>query len=109
MEILIYTSNATSLKQALINDANEGTLKTWKVVKSKENGDLLTHSPEQWDEKVLLILTPKDENKQLVVTSSYWRGNTIPTDDDRSYYFGRFVEILLANYRNMFREINIKV
>lgn len=109
MEITIITSSASTLKAALIKGAVDGTLKTWRVVKSKENGELLTHSPEQWNEKVLLVLTPIDSDNRLVVTSSYWRGYSVPSDDDRSYYFGRFVEALLANYRHLFSEINIKV
>ena len=109
MEIMIKTDNASLLKQTLLSDASEGTLKTWRVVKSKESGELLTHSPEQWNEKVLLMLTPRDGDKHLVVTSSYWRGNSIPTDDERSYYFGRFVEVLLANYRHLLSGIVIRI
>ena len=109
MEIKISTSSASALKTALIKGADDGTLKTWRVVKSKENGELLTHSPEQWNEKVLLILTPIENDNLLIVTTSYWRGHSVPTDDDRSYYFGRFIEALLANYRHMFSEINITV
>ena len=109
MVISISTNSASALKHAILKDAEDGILKTWRVVKSKESGELLTHSPEQWNEKVLLVLTPDDNDSHLKITTTFWRGYPIPTDDDRGYYFGRFVEVLLANYRTMFSEIAIIV
>lgn len=107
MELLVNTKHAISLKNTIIEDAKNGVLKTWRVVTSKEGNELLTHSPEQWNERVLLNLIASGES--LMITTTYWRGHTVPSDEDRSFYLGRITEVLLANYRNMFSSITITI
>lgn len=107
MELLISTRDAIALKDTIIGNARNGYMKTWRVVTSKDGEDLLTHSPTQWDEKVLLRFDAKDST--LTVSTTYWRGRNVPSDDDRGYYLGRFVEVLLTDYRNSINSLTVNL
>ena len=73
MKILIHTSNAKSLKTKILKDAKKGELSTWDH-RSNNDDEFITHSPEQWADKVILVFTPSEDNKALTVAPSFWRG-----------------------------------
>lgn len=99
MKIIIKTSNAKILKEKILQDAIDGTLNTWEHRKNNED-QFITHSPKQWVDKVILVFTPSADNKELMVTPSYWIGKEIPTKDEYGTILGRFSERLWIQYRN---------
>lgn len=105
MEIKVYTKDSSSLKSHIIDAANKGELNTWGTRKDKEGDSLLTHTPEQWYDKVVLKFTPNDQ--YLGIKPYYWNGNKEPTEDDYGYILGRFTEILLARFRDYYTHIEI--
>ncbi len=108
MLIVIKGSNCKTLRSSIIDDALSEKLPTWGVVNTAQGDKLLTHTPEQWNERVLLVLSA-DTDSEIVVTASYWKNHEVPSLDDISFYFGRFVEILLAHYRDRISSIEITV
>lgn len=106
MKIIINSSNSKSLKQIIINDTLSEKLPTWGIVYNAQGDKLLTHTPAQWNERVLLVLSDNND-KELVVNASYWKNHEVPSLDEIGYYFGRFVEVLLTHYRDSIININI--
>lgn len=99
MKITIFTPNARGLKAKILKDAKDGILNTWEY-RSNNEDKYITHSPEQWIDKVLLIFTPSNDNQSLEVVPSYWRNQTIPTPEDYGTILGRFAERLWIQYRD---------
>lgn len=98
MKIVIKTNDAKALKNKILNDAKKGALTTWEHRKNDDD-QFITHSPDQWLDKVLLVFTPSDDNKELTVTTSYWKGKDVPTDDEKGTILGRFSERLWIQYK----------
>lgn len=107
MRLIIKGADCSAIKKEIIEDSLSEKLPTWGVVYNAQGEQLLTHTPPQWNERVLLVLTIENNN-ELVVTASYWKNHDIPSFDDISYYFGRFVEALLSHYRNQIDTIIIE-
>lgn len=99
MKIVIKTNDAKALKNKILNDAKNGNLNTWEHRSNKED-QFITHSPDQWADKVILVFTPSYDNKELTVTPSYWKGKDVPTDDEKGTILGRFCERLWNQYKN---------
>ena len=99
MKILINTSNAKALKTKILNDSKDGSLNTWDY-RSNNDDEFITHSPEQWADKVILVFTPSKDNKVLEVAPSFWRGKYHPDDDEMGTILGRFAERLWIQYRS---------
>ncbi len=97
MKIVIKTKNADALKKKILKDAKEENMNTWTYRKGKDD-EFITHSPDQWYDKVILGFTPSDDNKELEVFSSYWNGKEIPTKADYGTILGRFAERLWIQY-----------
>lgn len=99
MKIVIKTDDAKALKTKILKEAKDGTLTTWTYRKGKED-EFITHSPEQWYDKVILGFVPSKDNDELEVKPSYWTGNDKPTDADYGTILGRFAERLWIQYRD---------
>lgn len=108
MLIVIKGPNCKVLRSSIINDALSEKLPTWGVVNTVQGERLLTHTPEQWNERVLLVLSANND-AEIVVSASYWKNHEVPSLDDISFYYGRFVEILLAHYRDRISSIEISI
>ena len=98
MKIDIHTADANKLKAKIIKDAKAGTLNTWDH-RSNKDDDFITHSPEQWADKVILVFTPSNDNKVLVVEPSFWKGKYKPNADEMGTIMGRFAERLWIQFR----------
>lgn len=95
MRILIHTTSATALKAKILKDAKNGDLNTWEY-RSNNDDEFITHSPEQWADKVILVFTPSDDNKTLSVEP---KGKYKPVADEMGTIMGRFAERLWIQYR----------
>ena len=98
MKIDIHTSDAKKLKVKILKDAKNGDLNTWDYRSNNDDG-FITHSPEQWTDKVILVFTPSDDNKTLAVEPSFWKGQYKPVADEMGTIMGRFAERLWIQYR----------
>lgn len=98
MKILINTSSAAALKAKILKDSKNGELATWDY-RSNNDDEFITHSPEQWADKVILVFTPSDDNKMLSVEPSFWKGEYKPVADEMGTIMGRFAERLWIQYR----------
>jgi hypothetical protein len=101
MKIIIYTADAAKLKAIFIKDAKEDRLKTWKCT-SNIYDDFLTHTPDQWVDKVILKFTPSDNNTELVVFPVYWNNRPEPSYEEKGTIMGRFAERLWIQYRDYY-------
>lgn len=99
MKIEIHTADAKRLKAKIIKDAKDGILNTWDH-RSNKDDEFITHSPEQWADKVILVFTPSSDNRDLVVEPSFWIGKYIPDADEMGTILGRFSERLWIQYRS---------
>lgn len=98
MRINIRTNDPEGLKRSIIADIENGALSTWEIRINKQGDKLLTHSAEQWVDRVLLRLTPQPDDHLLIVEPRYWRGSTKPSEEDYGTVMGRFCERLFVNY-----------
>ena len=99
MKILIHTANAKALKSKILKDAKNGDLNTWDH-RSNNDDEFITHAPEQWVDKVILVFTPSTDNKALTIEPSFWRGKYQPNADEMGTILGRFAERLWIQYRS---------
>lgn len=106
MKIDIYTTDARALKQRIASDAENGGLKTWEIRTNNENDKLLTHSLDQWADRVLLKLTPNNTNNVLSVTPRYWSGTQRPSSEEYGTILGRFCERLFVQYYDVISSFN---
>ena len=70
MRILIHTTNAKALKTKILKDAKNGDLSTWDH-RSNNNDEFITHSPEQWVDKVILVFTPSEDKKGIDCSTKF--------------------------------------
>lgn len=98
MKIIVNTADAKALKAKILKEAKDGTLNTWTYRKGLED-EYITHSPEQWYDKVILEFAPSEDNDELEVKASYWTGKEVPTAADYGTILGRFAERLWIQYR----------
>ena len=52
MRIVIKTQDPEALKTRIVSDVENGNLPTWELRTNKKDDKLLTHSGEQWADKV---------------------------------------------------------
>lgn len=97
MRIVIRTNDPEGLKKRIISDVENGVLSTWEIRSNNQEDKLLTHSAEQWVDKVLLRLTP-NSNHQLLIEPRHWKGSAKPSGEDYGTVLGRFCERLFVNY-----------
>ena len=101
MKITINVQNPDGLKRRIVSDVENGNLSTWELRTNTKNDKLLTHSAEQWVDKVLLRLTPDTIAHQLLVEPRYWRDMQRPTEEEFGTVLGRFCERLFAQYSDV--------
>ena len=101
MRIIIKTNDPEGLKRRIITDIENGELPTWEIRSNKLGDKLLTHSADQWADRVLLRMTPNINNGQLLVEPRYWNGSAKPSNDDYGIVLGRFCERLFVQYSSL--------
>lgn len=106
MKIIAYTNNPTVLKNALDKKIIDKELKTWDIVKNDKNEILYSHSPEQWNEKAMLLPCIYDDSVEFVI--SWWQNNGEPHEATKGYILGRFVEVVMVHFRDNFSQLEIK-
>lgn len=104
MEILAVTDSPQILLNAIIKGVVDKNLKTWVIVKDYSGEEFLTHTPGQWFEKALLDFSIIIGGLVIKVT---WYDNQEPTEDIKGYYIGRFTEVLMVHFKNLF--INLEI
>lgn len=109
MKIIIYTQNPVGLKNKIITDVENGNLPTWELRTNKLDDKLLTHSAEQWIDKVLLRLTPDETAHTLVIEPRYWRDVPKPSADMTGMVLGRFCERLFVQYASLISSFSCNV
>lgn len=101
MRLVINTQDPEALKTRIISDVENGDLPTWELRTNKKDDKLLTHSGEQWADKVLLRMTPDAENQQLLIETRYWSSSPRPSEEQRGTVLGRFCERLFVQYAEL--------
>lgn len=101
MRIVIKTQDPEALKTRIVSDVENGNLPTWELRTNKKDDKLLTHSGEQWADKVLLRLTPDNYNQQLLIETRYWSRSPKPSEEQRGTILGRFCERLFVQYAEL--------
>jgi hypothetical protein len=98
MRLVVKTQNPESLKSRIVFDVENGNLPTWELRTNKKDDKLLTHSGEQWVDKVLLRMTVCKESHQLIIETRYWSNFPEPSREQRGTILGRFCERLFVQY-----------
>ena len=101
MRITIYVNDPEGLKRRIVSDVENGDLPTWELRTNTADDKLLTHSAEQWVDKVLLRLTPNIIDHQLLVEPRYWSKMQRPTKEEFGTVLGRFCERLFVQYSDV--------
>lgn len=105
MEITVYTKNAKNLLSKISKSITDNKLKTWDIIKDSENNDLFSHTPDQWKEKAMLKSKINTENLKFIIC--WWEGEE-PEEKVKGYILGRFIEVLMVNFRKEFENIKIE-
>ena len=120
MKYKITTDDAEKFIEKVLKYVKEGEdpkrneIKTWGVKtiyvkKTSERIKVLVHTADQWEEKGALILTPNEQNDVVLVEFRYW--STYPeeqrNENDENYILGRFTELMLVHFPNLFQKIHI--
>lgn len=106
MKIIAHTKNKQELYKSINSKINNDELKTWEIKEDSEGNFLYNHSPLQWTDKVLLKPTGHQNGLQFDV--KWWKNNQEPDEATKGYIIGRFTEILMVHFRNLFELIEIK-
>ena len=104
MQIEIHTNNPAALWTKIKKDITAGEVKTWKVVLDANKTEYLTHTPEQWLNKALLIPSTAISPNRLILKITWWT-TSVPNEYTKGLYIGRFTEELLEHYRNDFSKL----
>jgi len=105
MEITVYTKNAKDLLSKMSKKIKNDELKTWDIIKDRENNDLFSHTPDQWKEKAMLKSKINSENLKFIIC--WWEGKE-PEERIKGYILGRFIEVLMVHFRKEFIKINVE-
>lgn len=120
MEYKINTDDAKKFIEKVLKYVKEGKapkgneIKTWgvkttSVKNTSERIEVLVHTADQWEEKGVLIITPNEQNDVVLVEFRYWK--TYPKEqrdeNDKNYILGRFTELMLVHFPNLFQKIHI--
>ena len=109
MNITIYTKDPEGFKKQIIKDVENGELPTWELRTNDVGDKLLTHSAEQWVDKVLLRLSPNTDAHKLVVEPRYWSKMEKPSDEEFGTIMGRFCERLFVQYSSVIDSFSANV
>lgn len=109
MKIVVLTETPTKLLNAMKKAAKEvqgESMRTWSIVTDTEKTEMFIHSTQsqQWEN---VLLKPEIDPKiSLIFKTVQWTGKPT-TKDQRSYVTGRFVEQLLANFDDLYTNLEI--
>lgn len=106
MTIIIHTKNVQGLYNSINQKINSGELRTWEIKKDSNKDVLYNHSPEQWSDKVLLKPTNHPDGLQLKI--NWWKNSSEPDEQTKGYILGRFTEILMVHFRDLFNKVELK-
>jgi hypothetical protein len=95
MTIKIKTDNPTQLLKAIKNAIDNDEVRTWSY---DEDGDL-THTKTQWVNKAFLRPQPKPGELHLTIMAP---DKVKITPAVYGVYHGRFIEMLLSHFSDMF-------
>lgn len=105
MKIIAYTTKAKKLYEEINSKIEEKKLKTWEIKKNTKNEILYNHIPEQWNDIVLMKPIVYEDRLELIV--KWWDENE-PDETTKGYILGRFTEILMVHFRNIFDYLETK-
>ena len=109
MNIIINVKDPKVLKKVIVSDVENGNLPTWELRTNRSDDKLLTHSTEEWADKVLLRLTPNEAAHQLIIEPRYWNKMQKPTKEEFGAVLGRFCERLFVQYSSFFSSFTCNV
>lgn len=109
MNIVINVQDPKQLKTIILTDVENGNLQTWELRTNRSGDKLLTHSAEQWVDKVLLRLTSNESAHQLIIEPRYWNNMQKPTKEEFGTVLGRFCERLFVKYSSFFSSFTCNV
>ncbi len=99
MKIIVHTQNAETLFNSIRSKIEKKELKTWEIKKNTKDEILYNHTPEQWSNAVLI--KPLSHEKGLEMKVLWWDDNE-PNEAIKGYVLGRFTEILMVHFRQLF-------
>jgi len=97
MAISVSSPNSTALLEAIKKSIREGRVTTWEY----SNG-YFTHTPPQWRGRA--FLRPSTYGGELLLNIIRPTGTSISTEV-YAVYHGRFIEMLLAHFDNLFDSV----
>ena len=105
MEIIVLSEQPQILVYAINNAIQKNELKTWDKVADKKNETVYTHTPRQWDEKIMI--KPHINSKYVLFEIILQSSNTESLEFKQGYILGRFIEILIVHFKKYFTSIRI--
>lgn len=118
MEYEITTVNASQLIETIFDcvanglDPQENRIETWNIRRIGGNQRYLIHTTDQWEQKGCLELQVKNnsDNRVVKIIFHYWRDfpNNERNGKEDKYYLGRFTELMLVHFENMYQRIKVE-
>lgn len=105
VKIIVHTTKAKMLYDVINSKMNKKELQAWEIKRNKNNETLYNHTPYQWSDKALI--KPLSHNEGLELRISWWEGNVLD-EKTKGYIIGRFTEILMVHFRDLFECLKIK-
>lgn len=99
------TANPQELVEAINMEMKDGKLKTWERKFNAVNETIYNHNTEAWSDKVMI--KPFVGKDRVSFRTTYWTGKEAPTDAQRGYVIGRFVELLMVHFNKRFSRLEI--
>ena len=104
MEIKANTKNPKKLVEAINGAIQNEDLKTWSIVHNNKQEELYSHTPEQWNQKAMLLPSILDDSVDFMIV--WWRDKE-PDEKTKGYILGRFIEILMVHFIDQFDSLTI--
>lgn len=104
MKIFAYTADPKALYDAINYKIEKEKLKTWEIKLDSEKDIHYNHTPDQWSDRALI--KPILQKDYLEFKITWWKNNK-PEKDTKGYYLGRFTEILMVHFRDLFDSLKI--
>lgn len=95
MAVRVITNSPVALLSGIQRGIREGHIVTWSI----DSDEYLTHSPTQWNRKAWF--RPTVESGRLTFNIVPPR-NGVVSDELYGVYHGRFIEMMLTHFRQLF-------
>lgn len=105
MKIELFTMKGQNLINQIFLAASNETIKTWGIRNDDQGERYLTHSPEQWKDKVLFGF--KSTHDKVIIELVWWKTYGEPAKDVKGYCIGRLTEMLLVHFIDEFGKFQI--